>query len=353
MTATLARPGVDRELCGRSLAQWRVAQTAIWSVGVAILVALVARPDIGLHAFWNVLIPVAPALFAVAPGLWRNVCPLGSTALFLRHLGLSRRIRVSVEWQGRFALAGVAMLYMIVPLRHVVLDSSGPATAIAISVLGASAVVAGFLFEWKSGWCSGLCPVHPVEKLYGSEPLVELSNAHCRRCEQCVSPCVDATVGMDPLVAARPPTRNVAGTWLVGGFAGFVWGWFQVPDYAPPGGWSHLASAYGWPLAGSVGTLTLFLVVGRVVPARHRRWLVRVFAAAALACYYWYRLPALFGFGPFPGDGMLVDLRAALPAWFPVASRAGTTLLAAWWLVGRTPVRRSWERRPPKAVPGA
>ena len=69
-------------------------------------------------------------------------------------------------------------------------------------------------------------------------------------------------------------------------------------------------------------------------------------AGAALAAYYWYRLPMLFGFGPHPGDGMLVDLTAVLPAWFPLASRLATTALFGWWFVMRTRVQRSWAQRP-------
>ena len=40
--------------------------------------------------------------------------------------------------------------------------------------------------------------------------------------------------------------------------------------------------------------------------------LPKVFAAAAVCTYYWYRLPALAGFGPHPGTGLLVDLTASV-----------------------------------------
>src|SRR5207245_401719 len=42
----------------------------------ALLVALFVAPEIGLLAFWGVLIPALPLLFFVAPGAWRNACPL-------------------------------------------------------------------------------------------------------------------------------------------------------------------------------------------------------------------------------------------------------------------------------------
>ena len=322
---------------------WRVVQAAVWVVGALIVALLIWAPEIGLHAFWNVLIPVAPALVAIAPGLWRNVCPMATNALLLRHLGGSARRKVPDTWQGRLLLVGVVLLYAIVPLRHVVLDLNGPSTAAVILVLAAAAVFMGSRFEWKSGWCSGLCPVHPVERLYGSAPLLTLRNAHCSECFRCVQPCADSTPALDPLSVKNGTARNVAGTLMVGGFAGFIWGWFQVHDYAGNLGWSHLATAYGYPLVGAAVTTALF-------SALRLRWdgtlLRRLFAAAAIGCYYWYRLPALFGFGPFPGDGMLVDLTGVLPAWFPAVFRLATTALFAWWLVGRRGVRRAWVVRP-------
>ncbi len=335
-------------LSPRAVRYWRVAQTAVWLVGLAMVLALWLTPEIGLHAFWNVLIPVAPALLVFATGVWRNICPLGSTALFSRHVGLSARRPVSSEWQARLALGGVILLLGVVPLRHVVLDLSGPATALTLAILAAVAFSCGLLFEWKSGWCSGLCPVHPVEKLYGSKPAITVPNAHCVACEQCVTPCLDSTPAIHPLSTNRSSARRLAGVLLVGGFPGFIWGWFQVADYGDGAGWQHLGPAYGWPFLGLIVTLGAYLVLERrfVRGAESRLVLVRAFAAAAVACYYWFRLPALFGFAPVPGDGMLVDLRGTLPAWFPWASRGATTLLFVWWFFVHTGPRRAWGARP-------
>lgn len=333
-------------LSERGTLAWRAIQVAVWLVGLAILVALVVHPPTGLHAFWNVLIPVAPAVFVFAPGVWRNVCPLGSTALALRHAGRSQRRRLPAVWQGRLSLAGVLILFLVVPLRHVVLDLNGPATALAVAVLVAAALVAGMLFEWKSAWCTGLCPVHPVERLYGQEPLLTPLNMHCQSCERCVAVCPDSVAAMHPLAGCQTTTRRAAGTLMVGGFAGFVWGWFQVPDYRGGEGWAHLAECFGLPLGGLGVTVGLFLFLKSMTPERLHFLLVRLFAAAAVACYYWYRIPALVGYGAFPGDGMLVDLSGMLPAWFPDASRMATTALFGWWLLGKSIRRRTWAVRP-------
>ena len=52
---------------------WRLLQGVFFAIGVVILAALFLKPALGLHLLWNVLIPVAPALLVLAPGVWRNV----------------------------------------------------------------------------------------------------------------------------------------------------------------------------------------------------------------------------------------------------------------------------------------
>ncbi len=330
---------------------WRILQGIVWLIGVLIFLALLFWPPLGIHAFWNVLIPVAPALVAIAPGLWRNVCPLGSTALFARHMNWSSGERLSPIWQGRLALIGVSLLLLIVPLRHVVLDTSGAATGLTIAVLAVLAVVVCFRHRWKSAWCSGMCPVHPVEKLYGSEPIATFPNTHCHRCERCVAECPDSIAGVSPLLPINNKgLRHLAGILMVGGFVGFLWGWFHVQDYTGSEGWQHLVQAYALPFAGLAVTLSLFLLLQSITPPQHTQTLHRLFAASAISCYYWYRFPALFGFGPFPGDGMLIDLRGTLPEWWPVISRSVTTSFFLWWLVVRRSSGRTWLTRPPFAT---
>lgn len=341
----------QRPLSRNERRAWRMVQVLVWLVGAGIVGALILRPAVGLFALWNVLIPVAPALMLVAPGVWRNVCPLGSTALLARHLGLSAERRLAREWQARFLLIAVGALLLLVPLRHVVLDRIGPVTGFTILALALAAIVAGSVFDWKSGWCSGLCPLYPVEMLYGSKPLVAVPNAHCERCVQCTSPCPDSTPGVHSLTAATQPAQRIAGTIMAGGFVGFVWGWYQVGTYPADEAWSHLGTVYGFPFAGLGLTLAVFLVLHRLLPPRSEAQLVRSFAAAAIACYYWFRLPPLLGFAPTQA-GALVDLSGALPAWTPAALRVATIGLVGAWLVTRPDAARSWAGRPPLAAAG-
>lgn len=325
---------------------WRVLQGAFFGVGVVILAALFLRPELGLHLLWNVLIPVAPALLVLAPGLWRNVCPMGTASLLPYHAKLSRRIPVSERWQSILLAVAVLLLLVIVPLRHVALDRSGVITGTVLLAVAFLAGGLGFVFDTRSAWCSGLCPVYPVEMLYGAKPLVTVRNARCRTCSKCVAPCRDSKDAMTPQDASRRGPGRWAALLLVGGFPGFIIGWYQVPTWEPAEGIYHLPEAYAWPMGGLVISLVLFLALLTALP-RTQAWLTTLFAAAAVGAYYWFKAPVMIGLGD-PGAA-LVDLSAVLPDWTIWPLRAGVVLLfAALLLVPRRP--RPWSLQPPKRM---
>ena len=335
-------------LSGRSLLYWRIAQILVGLIGVCIFFALIFFPKIGIHAFWNVLIPIAPALFVVAVGLWRNVCPLASTSLISRHLGFAKNKKLKVKQQGRLQLISIIILLSIVPLRHTIFNTNGPATALIISILALIAFYVSYRYEWKSAWCSGLCPIHPVEKLYGRKNLFVLPNAHCKSCVQCVSPCPDSTPSIHSLSKKKKRlSQKIAGTLMIGGFPGFIWGWFHVQDYYNNEGLNHLIFTYAYPLIAMIITLVLFLGIKKIVVKKHEIILINIFATAAVSIYYWYRLPALIGFGIFQGDGMLIDLSQSLPNWFPIILQISAILFFAWWIIFNKKERTSWVIRPP------
>ena len=133
------------------------------------------------------------------------------------------------------------------------------------------------------------------------------------------------------------------GVLVVGAFPGFVWGWFQVPSTSGAVSLWQLLAIYGPPLHGLVITTLLFLALRRFVPANV---LVRVFSATAVSCYYWFRLPAFFGFGGFPGAGVVLDLSGKMPAFFMPAITLATTAFFVWWIVLRKQKKTGWLLRP-------
>ena len=334
---------LENPLSQKSTLIWRVAQTLVWLVGLAILFNLIFFPDIGIHLFWNILIPVAPALFVVAVGVWRNVCPMASNALFSRHIGISKKKKLTVAQSSKLNLIAVIALFIIVPLRHAIFDTNGMATAILILSISTIAIIMGFIFEWKSGWCSGLCPVHPVEKLYGVNNRFSLPNAHCNNCFRCVTPCPDSTPGISPLSSKKTIYHRITGFLMVGAFPGFIWGWFQVPDYHGYISVSEIIGVYIMPFIGLVLSSLLFLILKKYL---QEKTLVALFSATAVSCYYWFRLPALVGFGIFPNDGMLFDLSNLIPEWSITVLVVATTLFFFWWIVLRNKKQVPWAIRP-------
>lgn len=333
----------------RTILYWRIIQVLVWLIGAAMLLSLFLRPRLGLLIFWNILIPVAPALFVLAAGIWRNVCPLAITNLLPRHWGLSQRNKLSARQLGMLNLASVLLLFSIVPLRHAVFNTNGVATGLLIISLAFMGVVLGFFYEWKSAWCSGLCPVHPVEKLYGSNVAFSVPNAHCDKCMNCVVPCPDSTPNIHPSASVKTIYHKLSGWLIVGGLPGFIWGWFHVPDNRYIAGINAFPGVYEMPLMGMLLTLSIYAIFVELIIPGHERKLSGLFAAAGVSCYYWYRIPALLGMGSFEEDGLLIDLSSSVPFWVVRGITVAAALFFFYWLVIRPSNKHSWAIRPPYA----
>lgn len=344
MAQTLYKSG--KELSSTSLIIWRIIQLAVWLIGFAIFFCLVFYPSLGLVLLWDVLIPVAPLLLVLSVGVWRNICPLATTNLLPRHFNLSKKKKMSVELQSKLGLVSVAALYLIVPLRHLLLNNNGMAAAWMLLIAVVIGVAMGFVYDWKSGWCSSLCPIHPVEKLYGGNTLITLPNAHCDSCVHCSVPCPDSTPNIHPKTAQKNNYQKISSVLLIGGFPGFVWGWFHVPDKTGLNSLSELLQSYMLPFAAMLGTLLIYLVITGVFKTINQRLVINVFAAAAVSCYYWYRIPNLFGFGMYENDGLLVNLRNVLPVWSITTITVSFSVFFFYWLVLRQPNKKSWVVRP-------
>jgi hypothetical protein len=338
------------QLSTKSITIWRIIQTAVWFAGLTIFLSLIFYPSVGLLIFWNILIPVAPALLVVATGVWRNVCPLATTNLLPRHFNLSKRKTMSVTQQTKLQLIAIIALYTIVPLRHAIFDTNGMATAILLFSAVVTGITMGFIYDWKSGWCSSLCPIHPVEKLYGGNTLFSLPNAHCDQCVNCSIPCPDSTPNIHPAIAKKTTYQRISGLLTIGGLPGFIWGWFHAPDYSGTINFSNLFEAYKMPFIGFAATLILYLILKNYLKGKNERILINCFAAAGVSCYYWYRIPALFGFGKFADDGLLISLKNVLPEWSMTLIILLTTIFFFGWLILRNTNQKSWVLRPKYAV---
>ena len=337
---------LPNQFSSKTILNWRIIQFIFWLIGVVILSCLLFYPSLGILLFWNILIPIAPALFVVGPGLWRNICPLASTILLPRHFGISKKKILRPRQSGILSFLAVILLYAIVPLRHAVFNRNGIATGLLIISLAVTGMVLSLFFEWKSAWCSGLCPVHPVEKLYGGNAFLSFPNAHCHQCMNCVKPCPDSTPNIHPESSTKTMYHTLSGYLITGGLPGFIWGWFHVPDSTNILTTENFLQVYARPLFGLIITLFLYLVLIILIQQKYKRLVVGIFAAAGVSCYYWYRIPALLGFGKLGNDGLLLNLRNIVPQWSITTCTIATTLFFFYWLLLRKPNKKSWLIRP-------
>lgn len=296
---------------------WRVIQAVGLTFTLALLVGLFLAPETSLGVFWKVLIPLVPASLLVNPLLWRNVCPL-ATLNMLPHGpgGLRHTDRMSKG----FAVVGLLLFAVLVPARRFLFNTDGPALAAAILGVGAAAVVLGMLFDAKAGFCAGICPVLPVERLYGQSPLIRVGNARCAPCTVCARACID----LSPRMSVRPllgPTRSSA-AWVLtpfGAFAaafpGFVFGYFTLSDVAL----SQAAMVY---LHVGLWTAVSWAVVAglALLPGASVARLLPTLGAAAVGLYYWFAVPDVAATLALPDAGSHHLRVAALG------------LVAAWWV---------------------
>ena len=238
--------------------------------------------------------PLLPLVWFVAPGLWRNVCPLAATNQIPRVLGFTRG-RTAPRWFRTYApLAGIAIFLAAVFARPTVFEDDGAATAALIGGALVAAFAGGYVLKGKSGWCSSLCPMLPVQRMYGQTPFANVPNSHCRPCLGCTKNCFD----FNPKVAFLADVHDGDRQWsttrklFTAAFPGLVIAFFTEQDVAV------MALAVG----ASAGS---FLALEALLPATTPK-LAAVYGAVAINLFYWWAAP-----GP---DWIAWPLRAAVLA---------------------------------------
>lgn len=316
---------------------WHAVRAASITALVALCVVLVARPPLGLHLMWRVVAPLLPLLFLIAPGLWRNICPLAA-ANQLPRLGRFGRVATPPAWLKRSGyLVAVTLFVAIVPTRRVLFDHSGAASAALLAGALVAAFTGGVLYHGKSGWCSSICPLFPVQRLYGQTPFVTVPNSHCRPCVGCAKNCYD----FNPRAAYQADMYDDDPRWsasrklFAGGFPGVALGYWTLGDLAP----QRLYVVFAAGVLASAGSFFALTALTRIRPAR----LAAVYGALALSVFYWFAAPGL--------DDVLHNLggqRAGLLVW-PI--RGGVCLLAAVWVWRTFRVERTFRRQVTQVEP--
>lgn len=317
---TLASP-----LTPAGTALWTAAQVTALGVTAALLAGLFLAPELSLRIAWFAVVPLLPASFLINPGLWRGICPIATANTFKAPAAGRALSPAAMKWA---AWIGILLLVVLVPARRLFLNQHGPVLAITLVAIVALAFVGGRLFRVKAGFCNSICPVLPVEKLYGQSPLLWVRNPRCVPCAHCVTKvCVD--LDQRRAIGAGNGTRE-SRAWLktplglfAAAFPGFIWGYFQTQDVAL----AEWASVYVTVLTPA---LISMIVVGAffLLANPPTRLAAPVLGAAAIGVYYWYA-------GPSSAEAFDLPATAVLPLrWIPLA------LVVLWLLNALRPPSR-------------
>jgi nitrite reductase (NADH) large subunit len=304
---------------------WQAIRVVTLLGAVALAMALIVVPDDGLFVLWRLIIPVLPLLWLVAPGLWRNVCPLSASNQTPRVLGLSKALPAPAWLKEYGFVIAAAMFVLFITLRKVGLDDSGPASALLLLGALVGGFAGGVMLKGKSGWCSSICPLLPIQRLYGQTPFKLVANSHCTPCVGCTKSCYD----FNPKVAFLADLTDPDPYWggyrklFAAAFPGVVLAFFTLPEARSAAEIGGLYGQFALYLAGSIAAF--FALDALLKVSSHT--ITTVFAATGFALFYWYGGPifvdAVAGSSPDPAT------------W---AVRAAAIVLAAAWVV------RTWRK---------
>ncbi len=281
-------------------AAWGAGRVVVLLATVAILLGLLRWPETTLALLWNLLIPILPASFFITPQFWRGICPLATVNQWCG--GRFRNAHAGGKLLSAFNLLGIVLLLVMVATRRLVFNENGPVLAITILLVIAAAALLGALFSVRAGFCNALCPILPVERLYGQHPLVRLDNRRCHPCTHCVPKgCLEVDQPKSILHAIRTSGGKYA--WLGTGYGilaaslpGFIVGYFTQENvsWAATGAAWAAVSVYLWIAACSLVSCLAALVIVRALRLNAVVSLT-LLAVSAGALYYWWAAPLIVG----------------------------------------------------------
>src|SRR4029077_20714577 len=143
--------------------------------------------------------------------------------------------RAVPDWlRKRGLLIAVAGFFGIAGARLAGLDRNGAAMGTVLVAVVVTAVMGGLVFKGNSGWCSSICPLLPLKRVYGQTPFVTVPNSHCTSCVGCAKNCYD----FKPRAAWQADMADPDKGWrgprklFVAALPGFVVGFFVLKGHA-------------------------------------------------------------------------------------------------------------------------
>ncbi len=269
---------------------WQICRFLMVGMGYGLIITSFTRPEMALFIFWRVIVPLLPLLMFVAPGIWRNVCPMGALNQAPRMFKFGRSLTLPAWLKNYAHVIGIVLFIVIVPTRKEVFNTSGPALGILLFAAFTAALVGGYFFKGKSGWCATLCPLLPLERLYGQTPFVNVPNAYCKPCVGCVKNCYDFNPALANMADQQDADRRNSRfrRLFAGMLPGLILGFYLIPDPPQISG----VAMYEWIGFFMLISVGLFLGL-EVLFKRSAMRLPTLFGAIAFNYFYLFNLPVL------------------------------------------------------------
>ena len=279
---------------------WWILRGLTLGLTLFVIYLLFAAPETGLVLIWQLLIPLLPLSFAVIPGLWRNICPMALLNQLPRQFGVSREHTLSTTWRKIALYVSVIAFIGFILFRHPLLNHSGMVLGAIFATALLLALIGGFVFKGRSGWCGTFCPLAPLQKAYGHAPLMLVRNGYCETCLGCQKNCYD----FNPRAAFFSDIDDSEPEWseqrkfFIAFLPGLMVAFFNASFSAQAGIADYLQQMLLPPMV-SVG---VFYLLHNLLHINFFR-LASIFAMTALAIFYWNGIPVvnsgldkLFGF---------------------------------------------------------
>ncbi len=267
---------------------------------------------------WSIIIPLLPASFLISPSLWRTVCPLAT--LNMLGNGTFSDKKISKKELFSAEIIGITLLILLVPARRFILNENGPVLAVLITVIAVASLVLGFYYASKAGFCNSICPVLPVEKLYGQNPILQMKNPRCIPCDVCtIKGCYDLGPAKSVSFALRAngkknPKWKISSFGLfAAGFPGFIIGYFSVSNVALSAAPGIYATVLGYMVISAVISQMVFVL------AKVRNDVaILILGTLSVGLYYWFSGPAIataLTLDPAVGTGIRVASLTLVGFW--------------------------------------
>jgi len=269
---------------------WLIARFAVFGLALTVIGLLLLAPPIGLKLFWGVLVPILPGALLIAPGLWRQVCPMAMVNQIPRQFSFSRAKDLPEALRERAFAIAVGLFFVGVALRAPLLNHNGLALAIGLAACLLAPFLGGLLFKGRSGWCGTICPLAPIQRVYGQAPLVVVPNGYCPTCLGCQKTCYDFNPRAAIFSDIYDNDQRYAGQrrFYLAMMPGLILAYFLQDPSLPDGPHFSILTLFAASLV-SAGLYLVFVNFCFVNPF----YAANLFAAAALGVYYYFSIPII------------------------------------------------------------